>query len=245
MFRYHNVLINYQDTKVAKEKTIVYLHGWGQNIAMMEPIAKPFQKEYRTVIVDLPGHGKSSEPQEIWTLNDFVEMLNALFETLSISNPILIGHSFGGKIALLYASKYPVEKLVLLASPFKASSKNDSLKLKMLRTVKKLPGMKYLANYAKRHIGSTDYRNASPLMRDILVKHINQDLQEDAKKIKCPTLIIWGTKDNAVPLEHAYDLEKLIPNSGLVIYENATHYAYLEDLNKTIKVLNIFIKSKE
>ena len=94
----------------------------------------------------------------------------------------------------------------------------------------------------KKHLGSTDYKNASPLMREILVKHVNTDLTEDAKKIKCPTFIIWGTNDEAVPVEDAYELEKLIDNSGLTVYEGCTHYAYLERVAQTNAIIKTFIK---
>ena len=90
-------------------------------------------------------------------------------------------------------------------------------------------------------MGSTDYKNASPIMRDILVKHVNTDLSKEVNQIKCPTLIIWGTKDDDVPYEDAKELESLIPDSGLVTYEGCTHYAYLERLNQTISVLKSFL----
>ena len=67
-------------------------------------------------------------------------------------------------------------------------------------------------------------------MRNILVKHVNYDITEKIKKIKCPTFIIWGENDTAVPVSDAYELERLIPDSGLSVYNNCTHYAYLENL---------------
>ena len=76
----------------------------------------------------------------------------------------------------------------------------------------------------------------------ILVKHLNTDVSDLAKKIKCPALIIWGTLDEAVPYEDGVELEGLIKNAGLVTYEGNTHYAYLERLNQTISVLKSFIK---
>ena len=79
------------------------------------------------------------------------------------------------------------------------------------------------------------------MMRKILVKHVNTDLTEYVKNIKCPTVLIWGTNDEAVSYEDALELEKLIPNAGLVTYEGCTHYAYLERLNQTINVINSFI----
>ena len=110
--------------------------------------------------------------------------------------------------------------------------------------MKKVPGLNKLENIVKKHVGSTDYRNASEMMRKILVKHVNTDLTEDLKNIKCPTLAIWGTNDSEVPYEDGKMLEKLIPNCGVVTYEGCTHYAYLERLNQTINVLNSFIGSE-
>lgn len=242
MFKYKGIKINYKDFGNKEGEPIVYLHGWGQNIAMMEPIAKPLTKTHRLIILDLPGFGSSDEPEEAWTLNEFVEMLKELLKELKIDKPNLIGHSFGGKISLLYASKYEVKKLMLLASPYKVKMKKPTLKVKILKKAASIPGLGNLAEKMKKHLGSTDYKNASPIMREILVKHVNTDLTKEAKKIKCPTFIIWGTNDEAVPVEDAYELERLIKDSGLSIYEGCTHYAYLERLGQTNAIIASFIK---
>ncbi len=223
------------------DKTIVFLHGWGQNIAMMQPLADPFSDEFDILIIDIPGYGLSDEPPYPWTCYDYVECLKEIIDALNIVKPILIGHSFGGKISLLYASKYEVDKLVLLASPFKKEVKELSFKVKTLKQLKKIPGLNKLEGFAKKHIGSEDYRKASDTMRKVLVETVNLDITDEVKKIKCPTLIIWGTKDEAVPVERAYELEKLIPDAGVVIYDNCTHYAYLERLQQTINVLWNFL----
>lgn len=225
----------------AKKNPLVFLHGWGQNIEMMQPIADPMQENHDIVILDLPGYGKSNEPPFDWTVVDYVECIHEFLHKLKIENPILIGHSFGGKISLLYASKYPVTKLVLFGSPFKKEIERLSFKTKTLKALKKVPGLNKFEQFAKKHIGSTDYRNASPRMREILVNTVNLDITEDVKKIKCPTLIVWGDLDEAVPVERAYELEQLIPDAGIVIYENASHYAYLEYKGKTISILHNFL----
>lgn len=240
MFTYQDIKINYIRYGKGKD-TIVLLHGWGQNIEMMKMVADPFESDYDIVIIDLPGHGKSEEPKKVYTLYDFVDCVKSLLDSLNIKNPILIGHSFGGKISLIYASMYEVKKLILFGSPFKCEIKKLSLKTKILKTAKKVPGLNKLEEFAKKHIGSTDYKNASPLMRQILVEHVNLDITDDVKKIKCPTLILWGTLDDAVPVERAYELENLISDAGVVIYENCTHYAYLERLGQTINVLKSFL----
>lgn len=221
---------------------IVLLHGWGQNIEMMKPVGDKLKGHI--IILDLPGYGESSEPPNVWTIYDYVECVHEFLNSIGVKNPIMMGHSFGGKISLAYASKYKVKKLVLFASPFKKGVEKMPLKTKILKTAKKIPLLNKLEGFAKKHIGSTDYKNASEMMRKILVETVNLDIREDVKKIKCPTFIFWGTNDEAVPVEDAKELESLIPDAGLVIYEGCTHYAYLEMLPQVIKVIRIFLEDK-
>ena len=221
---------------------IVLLHGWGQNIAMMKPVGDKLNGHI--IILDLPGYGESTEPPNVWTIYDYVECVHEFLNSIGVKNPIMMGHSFGGKISLAYASKYKVKKLVLFASPFKKGIEKMPLKTKILKAAKKVPLLNKLEGFAKKHIGSTDYKNASEMMRKILVETVNLDIREDVKKIKCPTFIFWGTNDEAVPVEDAKELESLIPDAGLVIYEGCTHYAYLEMLPQVIKVIRIFLEDK-
>jgi len=237
----NDVNVNYIDYGNKEGKPIVLLHGWGQNIEMMKGIGDNFFNTNRIIIIDLPGFGKSEEPKYPWTLDEYVLFLEELLNKIEVSNPIIIGHSFGGKIGLLYSSKNKVSKLVGLASPYKQKIKKESIKTKMLKTAKKIPGLNKLEGFAKKHIGSVDYRNSSEMMRKIMVNHVNYDITDNVKKIKCPTLLIWGTMDQAVDINDAYELEKLIDNCGLVTYEGCTHYAYLERFDQTIRVLKSFI----
>lgn len=231
--------INYIDNGKG-DNTLVFLHGWGQNIEMMKPVGDKI-KDNRIIIIDLPGFGNSPEPNEIWSMYDYADMVHELLDSLDVSNPILLGHSFGGKISLIYASKYKTDKLVLFGSPFKQNIKKLSTKTKLLKSLKKVPGLNKLEGFAKKHIGSRDYKEASPFMRKILVDHVNLDITEDVKKIKCPTVIIWGTNDEEVPLEDAYELEKLISDAAVIEYPGCSHYAYLENLGQTVKIIKNFI----
>ncbi len=241
---YKDIKVNYVFYDNKSDVNLVYLHGWGQNIEMMEPISKPFMNSSNVLILDLPGFGKSEEPKEVWGINDYADLVNHLVRLHNMSSPILIGHSFGGKVALMYATMYEARKLVLFASPYKKHSNDNSMKVKVLKGLKKVPVVNKLEGFAKRHMGSTDYKNATEMMRSILVKHVNLDLTEEVKKIKCPTLIVWGTEDAAVPYNDGVELSELIRDAGLVTYEGCTHYAYLERLNQTINVLKSFIGGK-
>lgn len=240
MLEFNNCKINYVLYGEGEKDTIVLLHGWGQNIDMMKPIGDPLSNNHKILIIDLPGFGLSSEPTYPWSLNDYVEAIHELVFRLNLKDIIIMGHSFGGKLALLYASKYEVVKVVVFASPINHNVK-ISTKTKILKNLKKLPGMGRLSEIAKKYIGSTDYKKASPLMREILVNHINTDIYNELSKIKVPTLIVWGTNDMAVDISVAYEIEKAIKGSGVVVYEGCSHYAYLERLNQTTNVLKSFL----
>ena len=237
-----DVYVNFIQYGNKSGKNIVLLHGWGQNIEMMDPIGKRLQNDFYITIIDLPGFGKSSEPTYGYTVYDYVEIVDELLRKLKIKNPIMIGHSFGGRISIIYAAKKGVEKLVLLASPFKRSVKKNTFKIKLLKFLKKVPVVKELESYMKTKIGSRDYRNATPIMRLILVNTVNEDLTEYLKQIESPTLLIWGDLDTEAPLEDAKYAETIMKDAGLIIYQGATHYAYLERINEVINVLNVFLK---
>lgn len=238
--------INVKDTDInyiqyGQGKDIILLHGWGQNIAMMKPIGDALQNKFRITILDLPGFGDSSEPPFNWTLLDYNDMLEKFIQKLNLKNPILIGHSFGGRLAIIYASKNKAEKIVLFAAPMIKRIEKQSTKTKILKSLKKVPLLNKSADFFKKHIGSNDYKNASPRMREILVNTVNFDGSSYASKITAPTIYIIGTNDQAVSINEAQIIEKTIANCGLIIYENKTHYAYLEDINKTISILNNFL----
>ncbi|MDD6879237.1 MAG: alpha/beta hydrolase [bacterium] len=219
---------------------IVLLHGWGQNIEMMMPLAKKFDKKYRITILDFPGFGKSSEPKTALTVYNYCDILEELLNKIDVKNPIIIGHSFGGRIGIIYASRNVTNKLVLFGSPCIKKKTRPSFKLQVLRKLKKVPILNKLEPIIKKHIGSRDYKNASEIMRKILVNVVNEDLSNCAKKIDCPTLMMWGDKDTEAPLEDARQLEKIIKDCGLIVFPNSTHYAYLENINQVEKILKKF-----
>ena len=229
--------INY--VQYGEGKDIVLLHGWGQNIEMMKFLGDRFCEDYRITILDFPGYGESPEPSSAWFISDYCELVHDLIVKLKIDNPILIGHSFGGRVAIKYASLYDVSKLVLFGAPCIRKNKELDAKTKFLKWAKTLPGMNGIGEYMKKYIGSRDYKSASPIMRQVLVNTVNEDLSEDAKKIKCPTLLIWGTNDTEAPIEDARKLEKLL-SDGALIELSGTHYAYIENLDQVTNILYNF-----
>ena len=110
-----NIDINY--TQYGEGKDIVLLHGWGQNIEMMKPIGDNLCINHRITILDLPGFGESEEPKEVWNIGDYSNMLEEFLNRLDIKKPVIMGHSFGGRIAIRYSANHSIEKLVLFGSP--------------------------------------------------------------------------------------------------------------------------------
>lgn len=238
--RIKDVNINYVRYGKDGGKDILLLHGWGQNIEMMKPIGDRLCDEFKITILDLPGFGQSDEPTYPWELDDYSEMVEELVKELEINKPIIMGHSFGGRLAINFSSNNIIEKLVLFGSPIRPEKSTDSLKVKTLKSLKKMPGMKNVAEKMKKYIGSRDYKAASTIMRQVLVNTVNKDLTEYAKKIEEPTLLIWGDNDMEASIDDAHVLEKIMLDAGLIVLPG-THYAYLENIEQVISILKSFL----
>lgn len=239
-----NTKINYK--KYGEGPNIILLHGWGQNIEMMEPLGDFLSANHTVWILDLPGFGESEEPPFAWDIYDYATMLNEFIVDFNIEKPSLIGHSLGGRIAIIYASKHQnVDKVVLLdAAGVKPKRTADYyLKVYTYKTMKafaKIPGIGKIATKKQKNAGSEDYQNASDCMKQVLTKVVNEDLTYLFKDIKAPTLLIWGEEDEATPLSDGQLMEKEIPNAALISFPGAGHYAYLERLGDVQRILNSF-----
>ena len=232
-----NVEINY--IQYGEGQDILLLHGWGQNIEMMRPIGDNLCDKFRITILDFPGFGESEEPKEPWKIDNYSNMLEEFTKLVGIKKPIVIGHSFGGRVAIRYSARNPIEKLVLFGSPCIRIQESLPLQVKILKKLKTLPGLNQIGEYMKKYIGSRDYKAASPIMRQTLVDVVNEDLSKYAREIEEPTLLIWGEQDEESPLKDAQELEKIMLDAALIVLPGS-HYAYLENLNQIINILKSF-----
>ena len=231
--------LNVNYIQYGEGKDIILLHGWGQNIEMMKPLGDNFKDRFRITILDFPGFGESEEPKEAWNIGNYSDLLEEFLKELKIKKPIVIGHSFGGRVAIRFSARNPIEKLVLFGSPCIRVQEELSLSVKFLKKLKTLPGMNDLGEYMKKYIGSRDYKAASPIMRQTLVEVVNEDLSKYAREIEEPTLLIWGEHDTEAPVSDAKELEKIMIDAALIVLPG-THYAYLENLNQVVNILNNF-----
>lgn len=233
-------------------KDVVLLHGWGCSIETMKPIHKYLERFFKVYSVDLPGFGQSDTPKVAWGAEEYGIAMDKFLNKLNIDNPILIGHSHGGRTSIYLGATRKVNKIILVDSA--GVKPKRSLKYyfkvytyKAAKVVLKLPGLsphrEEILNKMKGKVGSTDYKNASGVMQSTFVKVVNSDLKELMGKIKAPTLLIWGEKDTATPVSDAKIMEKLIPDAGLVVFKNAGHYSYLDNYNQFIAVISEFLKN--
>ena len=170
-----------------------------------------------------------------------------------IESPILVGHSFGGRVSIVYASRNKTRKIILTdaAGVKPKRSLTYYRKVYTYKLLKRLAPIFLGKERAQQMIekrrakaGSSDYNNASPRMRAILSKVVNEDLCHLMPKISAPTLLFWGENDTATPLSDAKRMEKLIPDAGLVTVAGAGHYAFLENTPLFLRVVESFL-SKE
>lgn len=231
---------------------LILMHGWGCNHTTVRSIASTAALTHTVYNIDFPGFGGSQEPPEVWGVEDYTRLIEELVQKEALDAPVLVGHSFGGRVAILYASRNPVDKVVLVDAAgikprrslnyyikvysFKAGKKFWQLVLGKEKAEKRIDKMR-----ARR--GSSDYAGASPRMRAILSKVVNEDLKDRLPLIKVPTLLIWGEDDKATPLADAKLMNRLLPDSGLVSFPGCGHYSFLDNPGQFRAVLSSFLKS--
>lgn len=241
--------INYIDE--GKGRHVLLLHGWGGSIQTMMPIFNILKEKFRVVALDLPGFGNSDIPKEPWNSYDYAECINKFIEELNLNEIILFGHSHGGRISIVLASKYNFVKNLILIDSAGIIPKRKAkyyIKVYWFKMLKKIYLTFPLKNKQEKldkfykKFGSRDYRDAEGVMRQTMVKVINDNLLRLLSDIKAPTLLIWGENDEDTPLYMGEMMEKEIPDSGLVILKGAGHYSYIDNYEQFRAIINVFLK---
>lgn len=238
-----------------KEKTIVILPGWGNTRGTFHYLIQYFQKDYTIYILDYPGFGNSPLPNKDLTIYDYTNMIRDFMEENHIINPIIIAHSFGGRIATLLTGYYKekIDQLVLIdiASIKPKKTIKQRIKEKGYKILKWfarfLPKLKQ-ENYLQKLIqlfGSADYQALPATMRNTFKNIIKEDLKCYLPYIESDTLILWGEKDEDTPLKDGIKINQKIKNSALIVLEKANHFAYLQYQELTNKIIEIFLNGGE
>jgi pimeloyl-ACP methyl ester carboxylesterase len=231
-----DLLISYiQNHGIKSNSTLLFLHGWRSNKELWKPVLEILtQQGFSWIALDLPGFGMSQTPQLAWDLQDYAHVVENFCQKLEQENIVLIGHSFGGRIAIKLAGRHTrlyIDKLVLIGSHgfVDNSLKNKVLKraAKLVRPFFKFEMMQPIRRKIYRFMGSEDYV-ATPEVTQTFLHIINEDLTQRLKNIQQNTLLIWGEEDMDTPLSFGKRMSQLISDSKLKVFPKAGHYVFLE-----------------
>ena len=236
------------------EPVVLFLHGWGADHKYFLPIINVIKEKYKVYAIDLPGHGESSKLTRSFNVDDYKDVVIKFIDDLNIKNIILIGHSYGGRIIIKINSEddidFNIDKNILIDAA--GVKKNQSIKTKIkiytykfskniLNLIPDKNKREELLNKLKGKFGSSDYNNATPIMRETLVKSVNEDLTPLLKNMR-ETLLIWGENDKDTPMSDAKIMEKEIKNAGLVVLKNTGHFSFIEDKYTFERVIKSYLK---
>jgi len=219
-------------------EVILFLHGWGQNKEMMLPLIDELKYKYRCIILDLPGFGNSIFNNSK-NIDDYTEKIKEFLTENKLFPKYIVGHSFGGKIAIQYYLKYKnISKIIIIASPVLKPKRRFKYYYKIYK-------YKLMKKFRIRSLkkGSRDYNNCPNEMKRFFINVVNKHYNKDVKNINVPVLLLWGNKDKEVPINRAKKLNKKINNSELHILDG-THFAYLENIEFTKLIIQKFLRGK-
>ena len=251
-----NQLVNYLTNDIADPSAgaVVFLHGWRSDARVWKPIIERLLRDYARndnilnfYALDLPGFGKSEKPKRDFNLDNYAAVVMGLIKKLQLENVALVGHSFGGRVAIKLSVLEPdlIHKLILVDS---AGYRLNKSRNALLRVVAKLfkPffmvfGLKMLRFRIYRAIGADDYL-ATPELKQTFLNVINEDLTALLQYIRQETLIVWGGRDEDTPLVLAMWLKEHIGRSDLVIFHDAGHFSFLDEPDKFVEAVKDFLK---
>lgn len=233
------ILINH--VQFGQGKDVIFLHGWGGDTRSFLGCAKAISSNFRVTLVDFYGFGKTPAPDYPLVLQDYADGVVEIIRHYKMSRVILVGHSFGGRVAIRIASKngYLLDGIVLV----------DSAGIKPRRGIRyygKVWTHKILTRLGISHrSGSEDYRKLSGVEKQTFKNIVNEDQTGELRKITLPVLLIWGDKDKDTPIYMAKRIYRRIPTSSLVIFRGEGHFAYLRRHRLFTEILRTFLSDGE
>ena len=242
--------LNYIDK--GEGPVVLLLHGWGASVDSYKGIINALRDKCRLVALDFPGCGQSALPEKPLDINDYIALVMEFCSALKIRDPILVGHSHGGRVIMKLACssfRKPKEIVFIDAAGIKPKfSFKKWCKVRTFKTVKWFLTLPIIRNYtketlqkARNHFGSSDYNQAPEVMRKTLVNLVNDDMTAYLDGIKASTLLIWGDNDTATPLYMAKKIEKIIPDCGLCVIKGTGHWSFVERPAEAQAILRSFL----
>lgn len=222
------------------EKRIVLLHGWETKTKKLEPLVWELGKlGWKTVNLEMPGFGLPA-PKSAWGVKEYADWVE---KKIGDQNCVVFGYSFGGRIAIKLAARGTIKGVVLCAPG--GLSRPNAGKRMLFRILAKVGKIFDLERYrailyklAREH----DYERTEGIMREIFKKVVGEDLRPDVKKIKIPTLVLWGKKDRIVPVNDGEWIKEQV-KAELVLFEDQGHKLPYELPEKVAKETDVWFGS--
>lgn len=218
------------------------MHGWGGDKSSLKAIADSLKGEFRVTLVDFYGFGDTPHPARPLKLEDFALSIVELIQFYKMSGVILVGHSFGGRVALLLSARwgYLIDKLILIDGAGLRPRRKPSYYIK--KTIYKI---KKRLHFDVSVYGSADYKALTGEKKRTFVNVVNFHLDRYLKYVTLPVLLIWGRKDKETPLYMANKLHKRLSDSKLYVLNNAGHYSYLDSKAECLAVIKGFLGGED
>ncbi len=208
-------------------RDLVFLHGYLATKESFYPQIEYFSRFYRVTAFDFPGFGGSDPIPDAWSVGDYADWTENFLLEEGIAFPLVIAHSFGGRVAVKCLSRGDLFDRAVLCGCAGIRPRRNMRYYAQVYTYKFV--RKIAPMYAKTHFGSAEYRTLSPLMRESYKKIVNEDLREDAEKISRPVLFINGEKDTATPPSSAKIYEARVAGSKRITMRGCGHFCHLDD----------------
>ena len=221
----------FADHREGRQPCLLGLHGWGRDRHDLGPMLDATGHE--SVAPDLPGFGASAVPPQAWGAAGYAAVLAEHVAGDGSPPYVVIGHSFGGRVAVCLAANHPelVSGLVLMGVPLLrlGTAKRPSVRYRLIRAsvrARLVPPRRLEA--ARWRFGSDDYRAASGVMRDVLVRLVNEDYRDELERVRCPVALVWGEQDQVVP--------SLVASSAVAHIDQLALLKYVEDAGHDVHV---------
>jgi len=234
----HDYELNYKI--IGNGEEILFIPGWNDNYEHFLPIAKKIHN-YKIILIDLPNQGNSKPLNSIIEMNDYINIIHKFLIKNNFKPQIIIGHSFGGKLAFLYSLRYKINKLILVA-PSLVKNKSLLTYIKIYK-YKFLKNLKYYLNLKinLEKYGSKEYQNQKGIDKLNFIIATNNYYNKELKKIKIPVLLYYGKQDTATPLKEGKYINKRISKSKLIIDSSGDHFAIYNNPYPFIRALKEFL----
>jgi len=216
---------------------LVWAAGWGQSHADLLPLAESLRQRGRSILLDLPGFGASPPPPAAWGTADYADAAAEFLASSGAKRRLWVAHSFGCRVGLQLAARHPslVDGLFLIAAPGLPRQRSLAAHARFaarrwaFRLARQLTPEGPARERLRQHFGSADYRRAGPLMRQVLVKAVNEDLSAPARAVRCPVVLVYGDRDRDAPADIGERFHRLMPQSRLVVLRGFGHLDIVTD----------------